>query len=121
MGAVSEHSILVAYKMIKNDVGRINTIETEDSEVDGFIIIPSEVNPEIMLIKKQNYENLSNEAKEVIDIILNSPQEVIDVFSTPKLKMISIKMLREALITCWKSVPLVEQAIKEISQWVRKM
>lgn len=45
--------------------------------------------PEDTLLKKEAFLGLSTEAKEVVILILNSPQEILDCFFTPKYNKIS--------------------------------
>lgn len=117
---VNEYSYLIVYNYIKDGIKNIPTTEAiENEETD--IILPSTIDPEKELIKKDNYSKLSVEAKEIINIILNSPQEVLELFITPKRKNISLVKLKEILIKSWNSTILVESAFKEIKEWVRKL
>jgi hypothetical protein len=45
--------------------------------------------PEDTLLKKEAFLSLSSEAKEVVMLVLNSPQEILDCFFTPKYNKIS--------------------------------
>ena len=116
----NEFNYLIVYNYLKDGIQTISTIENQDEE-STEIILPSNENPENILIKKQNYQNLSNEAKEVINIILNSPQEVMDLFLTPKKREVSISRLKTILTKSWKSALIVESAFKEISKWVKRL
>jgi hypothetical protein len=117
---VNEYNYLVVYNYIREGAKNIPTTEVIEDETND-IILPCPINPEEQLIKKQNYNRLSSEAKEVINIILNSPQEVIELFMTPKLKKISLIRLKRILAKSWNSPLLVENAIQEIKEWVRKL
>jgi len=63
------------------------------------IQLPSELNQEKIVIKKDLIISLSNEAKEVIRLVLNSPIEILETFQTPKYKTISKQKIKDHLTT----------------------
>lgn len=120
---INEYNYIIAYNYLREGAHHIitNDSEAEQSEIEGSIILPSPTNPESEILKRENYNELSDEAKEVIHIILNSPKEVIELFLTPTRKQMSKRMLKDALIKCWKSAFIVEQVFKEITKWVNNL
>jgi len=120
----NEYNYLIVYNYIKDGcLQNINTIEVQNSDLpeDGIILNTEQENPEDFLIRKDEYNHLSTEAKEIINIILNSPQEILELFITPKRKNISISRLKVILSKCWNSSLMVESAFKEIKRWVKKL
>jgi hypothetical protein len=119
----NEFNYLIVYNYLKEGIQTVSTSENLDKEdlSKEEIILKSEINPENLYIKQENYQQLSAEAKEVIDIILNSPQEVLNLFLTPKRKHVSIAKLKTILAHCWNSTLLVESAFMEIRKWVKKL
>ena len=127
----TDYDYLVAIQSIRVGTIRVNVLEhwllqhyhsEADNDYLGSIILPSPLdNPETKMIKRENYENLSNNAKEAIELVLNSPKEILDLFITPKRKKISKRLLGKWLSKCWKSKLLVEHTFKEIQEWVNKL
>lgn len=118
MKKAKSFNYLIVYNYLRYGCKKVNTMETIDEE--GEYILKSPLNPEKELIKKDSYQKLSREAKEIINIVLNSPQDVLELFLNPKRKNISLKRLKQVLIVNWKSTFLVENAIQEIKNWVNK-
>jgi len=74
--------------------------------------IPS---PENILIKKEAFLNLSCEAKEVILLILNAPQEILDCFFTAKYHKISKDKIWKFLVENKKwNKKVVDRCFKEL-------
>lgn len=74
--------------------------------------------PEDTLLKKEAFTSLSAEAKEVILLILNSPQEILDCLLTPKYNKISKDRLLIFLTTTkgWKP-KVVAKCFKELKEF----
>jgi hypothetical protein len=67
-------------------------------------------NPESILMRKEHEQNvvkkysiLSDEAKQLIDIVLNTPTDILDLISTKKTNKISKGKIFEMLKNQWKS------------------
>lgn len=117
----NQYDYLIVYQyIINNGCAKISSENNTEDITDG-LILPSVVNPEKELIKRDNYKNLSEEAKTIIDIVLNSPQEVLTLFTTPKHKRISLRRLKEILSKNWQSPIIVENSIEEIKKWVKSL
>ncbi len=88
---------LTVYQTMKN--GDISYFEQSSSnDLDkSEIQLPSISNQEAEIIKKDLITKLSKEAKEVIQMVLNSPTEILEVFQTPKYKTISKAKIKEHL------------------------
>lgn len=76
---------------------------------------------ETLLLKKEAYEQLSNEAKEIIWAIANCPEELLDIFKTKRKKVFSKKVTRKHFRNKWKSKFIVDLTIKEITLWVDQL
>lgn len=53
-------------------------------ESKGQIVLPSILNQEKKLIKKDDFAHLSEEAKEIIMTILDTPDELVEILTTTK-------------------------------------
>lgn len=74
--------------------------------------------PENMLIKKEAFLGLSAEAKEVILLILNAPQEILDCFFTAKYHKISKDKIWKFLIENKKwNKKVVNRCFKELKDF----
>lgn len=78
-------------------------------------------NPEQTLLRKESYEKLSAEAKEMISIILNSPAEIIEMLLTPKQKRITKRYVKKYFATIWMSTFIADITIKEVTRWVNRL
>jgi DNA-directed RNA polymerase sigma subunit (sigma70/sigma32) len=66
--------------------GKTNPIS--NAITSGYFCIPkTNTTPENDIEKQDTYNKLSNEAKEVIDIILNGPSDVINILTSPVTKV----------------------------------
>ena len=87
----------------------------EDSEI-AFLSIKT-IDPEKVLIKKESYQGLSDEAKYVIDICLNAPVEIMNQIKSPKFGVISRNSLLKYFRTIWKRKKTLF-VFKEVSDFV---
>jgi hypothetical protein len=76
----------------------VNVFLIDDTETESL-------SPEKILMKREAYTNLSQEAKEVIEMIFRCPQEIMECFMTPKYHKISKKKILEYLITAMGWTP----------------
>lgn len=107
-----------AFNVIYGKKLSINTVEHNDEE--GLVILKSEtLTPEKILIRKQLFNSLSKEAKEVIQLILNSPSEILDLIKTPKQKRITKIRIRQYLNRSWHSTFITDLTIQELEEWVK--
>jgi len=78
---------------------RSNSGDQQDSGMIFLDTFESDIpSPENILIKKEAFLNLSEEAKEVILLIFNAPQEILDCFFTAKYHKISRDKIYQFLI-----------------------
>ena len=109
-----------AFNVIYGKNLSINTVEHDDE--DGFVILKSEMlTPEKILVRKQLFNSLSEEAKEVIQLVLNSPSEILDLIRTPKQKRITKVKIRKHLIRSWHSTFITDLTIQELEEWVKRL
>ena len=76
--------------------------------------------PEKILLKKDAVQNLSEEAQEVIDMILNAPAEVIKALSCPN-GLITKRSVRLGLQKIWRSKFIAKKVVEELSQWTNRL
>lgn len=86
-------------KVTKNCIEVIDPCSAEKCE---SVTVPRiEANQEKQLIKHEQFKELSSEAKEVIDIVLNAPKEILEVITAPSKEETSKKRLRPYLAKKW--------------------
>ena len=98
-----------------NESQSINASFIDFGEIE---ISKDELSPESKLIKCEQYQVLSHESKEVIDLILHTPSEILQLITTPqgqKNKKLIVKYLERK----WKSKLLVKFVIDEITELVK--
>jgi hypothetical protein len=80
-----------------------------------------ELSAEKQVIKIEAFERLSNEAKELIEVILYSPAEILKLISTPKRHKITLNAINKHLTNVFRSKFIAQEIIKEIKQWLRQL
>jgi hypothetical protein len=109
---LSDHDLMTAVNLVLGS----GIIDPENAELQAHL-----QSAEKMMIKVQEYERLSNEAKEAIEMIINGPSEVIEALSTPIQRVITVRSVRRFLTAYFCSVYIAESTIKEIQSWVKDL
>lgn len=112
---------IVAMLIITEGLIGIDPCDCEDAELNVISTYSKMPSPEEIAIKKDLFEHLSQEAKEIINTILYSPEEVYQLLLTPKKKRITKKRIRLLFQEAWKSQYITELAMEEISRWVKQL
>jgi len=102
---------LTVYEIWKNDCVVLTTTDEQ-----GQMILKEQKTPESLYLKKEAYQKLSNEAKEIIMTIINAPAEMVEIFS-PKLGKVNINKV----ISYFKNKignRKTKLAVKEITKFV---
>jgi len=100
-----------------HDSNMYQSIKAEFVNSDEIEIRSREIDQLTKIIKTETYNSISEEAKEVISLILNTPSEMMELIATPKglkSKNLIIKYLQKK----WRSNFLVNSVIKEITEFV---
>jgi len=118
---VNDYTYLCLSNILKGNMSNIKTNDQGKLEHNEVILRSHEVNQEKKVIKSEEFNNLSDEAKEIILTILNCPEEIIDLITTPKLGKFSIKRIRNTFAEMWNSKLIADSAIMEIKRWVRNL
>lgn len=110
---ITEEDYIIAYSIQHKDFKQV------DTEND---ILPShQISAEQAIIKQQAFDKLSREAKDVIDVILNSPTEVVRLMATPKRHEITIRSVYRHLVKVFHSRFIARHVIREIQEWVNHL
>ncbi|MFB5622467.1 MAG: hypothetical protein ACE5RH_00560 [Nitrosarchaeum sp.] len=119
--STNEFNYLAAYNILCG-LKPVSTIESS-TEDDSNEIILSSTSPdaEKRLMKIGAFESLSEEAKEIINIIINAPPEFFNLITTPKRSLISKRMLKTLFVDLWYSEFIVEETLREIEQWIKTL
>lgn len=116
----SEVDLLTAYNlMFGNGQVAYSELPWGDSEQ---LILPSDSNQEESYLRKEAFEKLSDEAKEVINVLLNSSGEILQMICTSKFGMHSKRLLEKYFHENkgWKNKK-IEKTFKEITHYVNAM
>lgn len=120
MAKLKELDYLAAIEIILNDcLFSVNPCDIyEDYQIPLHSHIPS---PETLVIKKQAYERLSDEAKEIITTVCYSTGEIYDMISTPKTGVLTKKSIRKYFRRVWQSKFITEHTLREITTWANQL
>ena len=110
----------IAIAIVRNEFDSVDTVETVQTE-EGKILPSKIIDPETIAIKKQLFERLSKESKEVIDTILNGPIEVLDFFASPKERRINKRRIQKYYKSIWSSPLISKSVIKELTIWAKSL
>jgi len=117
---ISEMNYIHAIQIMYGEWGSINHCDCED--IDGEYVLPAKsISAETKLIKKQTWENLSAEAKELILVIISAPDELLEIFKTPERGIFSKRRIKKHFKRIWFSKFITETTIKEITKWVNQL
>ena len=100
------------------DWNKYQSLNAKFIDIAEIQISENKLSPELKFIKSEQYKKLSNESKEVINLILHTPTELLGIITTPKGEK-SKKLLIRYLEKKWKSKFLVKYVIDEISDLVK--
>lgn len=98
-----------------------NILQGTIEDTDALELFSHSQSPEEMLIKAQEFERLSPEAKEVVDIIVNGPSEVFSHFTTSVRNILSRKNVRIFFERYFNSKFIASNVIKELTKWVNHL
>ena len=103
-----------------------------DVDKDLASLIPDpDLNPLQKVIKSDNFDKLSSEAQELVNVILNSPQEIFELLPRGKYrsKRLTKKKCQLYLVAKWKKPyllaaivdTLVNHIIEELTNWANDL
>lgn len=99
----------------------IDPCDYYEEENDDFPLSSHEPSCLSLILKEEEWKGLSNEAKEMVDTVLNSPSEILELISTPKLEKITKRSIRKYFSEIWKSRFITDITIQEVANWVNKL
>lgn len=76
--------------------------------------------PEKILLRKESVQLLSEEAREVIEMVLSAPMETIAALSTPT-GLLTKRSIQLGLQKLWKSKFIAKLVIEEITKWANQL
>lgn len=117
----SEVDLLTAYNLMFGKEGQISYSELPWGDSEQFIL-PSDSNQEKSFLRREAFEKLSDEAKEVIDVLLNSSGEILQIICTSKFGMYSKRLLKKYFHENkgWKNKK-IEKTFREITHYVNAL
>ena len=90
------------------------------NENDEQILPTNEIDPETALLKIEELNSLSNEARSVIDLILYAPLESLGLFTTPAGNFTK-RSVRLGLQKIWKSKFMARTVVEELTKWTNRL
>lgn len=90
------------------------------NELDEAMLPNHTLDPERALIKKEAILSLSNEAREVIDMLINSPVETIKALSSPT-GLLTKRSIKLGLQKIWHSKFIAKKVTEELTQWTNRL
>lgn len=115
----SELDWFLCYKMTKQE----SYIDASDIQVQQEYL--DYQNPEDLMIEKQEkensdkaFDNLSDEAKEIIQMILQAPSEFLSIFGLKTFRSANPTAIETVLRKQWKDARYAHQVVKEIVNFV---
>jgi predicted secreted protein len=95
-------------------------------DVSVFNQLVDHNNPEVIYMEierkniiKKAYANLSSEAKQVIQIVLDAPNEIMEIIASPRTRLISQKRIESMMRRQWKEKSYTKQVMKELNNFVK--
>ena len=87
-------------------------------ELDNIVLSSKIPTQDKLLIRKDLYENLSPEAREIINVILYAPNEILQTLG---FKNITKRAVRLYFTKIWNSKWITEITIKELTHWANQL
>lgn len=114
-------TIEIIYNLLYTKNGEVEYLElSEEQDGQRGFSLPSKDNQEIEYLKKEAYLKLSKEAREVIQTVLDSPDEVLELFVTSKIGLYSKRLLKKYFLKKW-TPSRVERVFKELNIYVNEL
>lgn len=108
-----------AYIVYTGEYLSYDTSETvKDPHPDQLILHSRIPNPEKLLLRKDTLEKLSPEAIEIINIILYSPEEILDSLGFTRITKRGVRLYFSKI---WMSKWITKHTIDEITKWVNQL
>lgn len=97
----------------------IRSIDIHD-ETDEWSLPNYALDPEKLLIKKESLLSLSEEAKQVIEMLINSPVETIKALSSPT-GLLTKRSVKLGLQKLWHSKFIAKKVTEELTAWTNRL
>jgi mRNA-degrading endonuclease RelE of RelBE toxin-antitoxin system len=95
----------------------------DEPAISDLLVSPSSpldilIEKEENQIKAKKYQSLSSEAKQVIDIVLNTPTELLELITSSTLHKIGKNRIRLMMQRHWKDKKYADKVISELESFV---
>lgn len=117
----TDFSLEIVYNLMFTQKGEISYVEMSTFGDEKNFILAGKFNQEEEFMKKEAFDKLSAEAKQVINLILNSPSEILEKFKTKKYKLYSKELLKSYLKEnlYWKK-PKMDRVFSELTLYANQ-
>jgi len=96
-------------------------LSIDSTDTGEIILFSRKLSPEEICIKADLFDKLSDEAKEVIHIVLHGPTEILEFFASPKEKKINKRRIINFFSAHWCSKLIAKQTIREVEYWTNNL
>lgn len=110
-----------AYDIIYGEWISIHPCDHYDKETKEGPLFSSRPMIDDQIIRREEFETLSKEAKEMVRTILFSPSEILHLITTPKTGKITIRGIKNYFAKKWRSQFIADVTVEEIKTWVSKL
>lgn len=110
--------IILAINIIKGPVEYNNPV-IENQLTTGATPLSILLEKEQEMIKERNYNNLSDEAKQLIAMVIDCPKEIFSIIASKKTKKISKVRVERFLHKSWKDPWYAYKVVSEVEAYVK--
>lgn len=110
-----------AYDIMYGEWTSVHPTDHIDTDNNEGPLYADNISSEDAIIKTESFSALSDEAKEVIKTILDTPTEMLGFLGTPRTKKITARSIKAYFTQRWKSKFITDLTIREIKKWVSKL
>lgn len=118
---MSNQNNLQDWQVAYNVARGFSDVPYNESEVDENFILPSASNQEKELLRKEEFLTLSDEAKDVVRLILHSPADILKDLTTMKYGCISKDKIRKKLFTMGWKHRLIDKTFLELKKFTNNL
>ena len=95
--------------------------EGESEDGTRITLSAKALNPEEYAIKKDLFAKLSDEAREVVSIVVECPAEILSLVTTPKTGKLSKNKIKKYFEVTWRSKFIVSEVLNELREYAKQL
>lgn len=111
----------MAFALMFNPVISIEESKEKGDSTLNEIFSQNEETPETLLLKKERFYSLGEEARDLITTIINGPAEIFELISSPKHHVISKTSIKKYLKQKGLNSFKIELCFKELANFTKQL